>query len=331
MMIGGLPITLTGGRLERERKPKCARCRNHGIVSWLKGHKRHCRYRVPKKKMMIGGLPITLTGGRLERERKPKCARCRNHGIVSWLKGHKRHCRYRECVCEKCNLIAERQRVMAAQVALKRKQATEDAIALGLRMVAGQTMEHLPQGPLWNSSTDEDQDIEDNDSICSPVNDSSPSKRTRTIETMPYQLSSIELLTVLFDEQDKRVLQLVLEEDERILSALNGDVLQAIQHFAYIRKFKKHTVLEKYTTLSETSLHTVTVPKTSFSMDSLLTTLINTDALSSTIRAQCFRSHHCLHTHGHHFIHSCQLLYLMGVMNCNHQRIHLYYKKQVEV
>ncbi|KAE9420338.1 hypothetical protein Angca_004913, partial [Angiostrongylus cantonensis] len=196
--------------------------------------------------MMLGGFPITFTGRRIERERRPKCARCRNHGIVSWLKGHKRHCRYKECACDKCNLIAERQRVMAAQVALKRKQATEDAIALGLRMVAGQAIEHLPQGPLWNATTDEDQDNDDNGSelrkqapskfakqisasTCSPVNDPSPSNRNRNDETMPSRLSAIELLTILFDEQEKRVLEIVLE-------SLNGDVLQAIQHFACIRK-----------------------------------------------------------------------------------------------
>ncbi|CAI2355440.1 unnamed protein product [Caenorhabditis sp. 36 PRJEB53466] len=63
-------------------------------------------------------------------KRVPNCQKCGQHGRKSRLKGHKRNCPFRECTCAKCAVVTERQKLMADQIKIRRRQRKDTLMNL---------------------------------------------------------------------------------------------------------------------------------------------------------------------------------------------------------
>lgn len=63
-------------------------------------------------------------------KRVPNCQKCGQHNRKSRLKGHKRVCPFKDCNCAKCQVVTERQKLMADQIKIRRRQRKDTIMTL---------------------------------------------------------------------------------------------------------------------------------------------------------------------------------------------------------
>ncbi|KAE9556707.1 hypothetical protein FO519_000113 [Halicephalobus sp. NKZ332] len=147
----------------------CQRCLNHGRLEPRKNHKCECIFAnctcnkcilVEKRRVLntqlheleetdsgdtaespAAGVPEAFQNrgienyeipnfGRIKGERVPNCQKCGQHGRKSRLKGHKRVCPFKDCNCPKCQVVTERQKLMADQIKIRRRQRKDTLMNL---------------------------------------------------------------------------------------------------------------------------------------------------------------------------------------------------------
>lgn len=113
---------------------------------------------------------------------------------------------------------------MAAQVALKRQQAAEDAIALGLASVtSGTKYGCLPQGPIFGMTVPTSKSPAAKEETARSEENSTSTLQSSDAAKGVVPPGSLDLLCRLFPEKKRSVLELVLRRCEH-------DLLKAIEH-----------------------------------------------------------------------------------------------------